>query len=320
MRRRLHFIIIFLIAFTVITGQNAFAFWVWTPKSKTMVNPKFAVKDTPSEQYDWAMRFYKQSEFKRAAEEFERLTEHYPDSDFAPEAQYYAGRANEEEGKYYFAFQNYQKTVENYPYTKRLEEIIQREYAIANIMQTKEEPKLMDLELSLSLERATEMYEKIVKNNPFGEYADKALFKSGECYRRLSKYDKAIESYERIIDDYPESDLLSEAKYQLAYTKYEASLSPEYDQESTDEALAEFQKIANTTAVPGVSEEASEVMQKLRQKKAESTVKIAEFYERQGKFFSAVMYYKDVAGKFPETESGKYAQEKVTKLEKRIKK
>lgn len=312
-------IILISIVFLFFLANTSYAFWIWTPKSKTFINPKFAVKDTPEEQYQWAMHFFKMNEFQRAADEFVRLTSHYPDSDLAPEAQYYAGRSYEELGKYYFAFQNYQKTVDNYPYTDRLEEIIEREYNIANIFQSKETSKLMELELSISLDRAVEVYKKIVENSSFGPYADKSLYQMAECYRRMMKYTEAIEAYEKIVNDYPESKLAPEAKYQLAYTRYEASLDPEYDQESTEEALREFKQISRTTAVPKIAEEAEKLLGELRERKAGSELKVAEFYLKQKQYRSALIYYKEVVGKFPNTQSAKEAEEKIEYIKKRIK-
>ena len=314
-----------LILFTAVviftlTGSVANAFWVWTPKSKKMINPKTAVKDSPREQFDWSMQFFRSGDFKRAAEEFVRLTDSYPDSDLAPDAQYYAARSYEEEGKYLFAYQNYQKAVDKYPYTKRMEDIIRREYNIANIFEQQETAKFMEIELSVSMERAAEIYAQIVKNSPFSTYADKSLYKLGEVLRRMMKYNEAMEAYERLINDYPDSDLLADAKYQLAYTRYEASLSPEYDQETTDEALKEFQQISKTTDVPAIADEAQEMMTELRQKKAASTLKIAEFYDRQGKSQSAILYYKDVVGKFAGTDAAKTAQDRINKLEEKVKK
>ena len=284
-----------------------------------MVNPKYAVKDSPREQWDWAMRFYKDSDFKRAAEEFERLCNNYPDSELAPEAQYYAARSYEEQGKYLFAFENYQKTVENYPYTRRMDEILQRQFNIANIFENKDTAKLMDLELSLSMDRAAEMYGKIVDNSPFGRYAEKALFQQADVYRRMKKYDLAAGSYERIINDYPDSSLVDEAKYQLAYTRYEASLDPEYDQEGTDEALREFKQISKHTPVPSIQKEAEKAMNDLKNRKAASTMKVAQFYEKQHKYKSAVLYYDLIVTKFPESDSAKLAEEKIKVLKKRIK-
>ena len=313
------FILILLAASFIYSASIAEAFWVWTPKTKTMINPKLAVKDSPREQFDWAMRFYRENDFKRASEEFLKLTAYYADSDLAPDAQYYAARSYEEEGKYLFAYQNYQKAIDNYPYTRRMEDIIRREYNIANIFESQETAKIMELELSTSMDRAAMIYKQIVKNAPFSSYADKSLYKLGDVSRRMMKYPDAIEAYERLLNDYPDSDLVPEAKYQLAYTRYEASLAPEYDQESTDEALREFKQISKTASAPAMAEEAAGMMMELKKKKADSTLKIAQFYDRQGKKASAIMYYKDVVAKFSGTDAAKEAEERLTKLEKKVK-
>lgn len=319
MIRKLTIALVIIITILIGIETTSFAFWIWTPKTKTFINPKFIVKDSPQEQYDWAMKFFKENDFKRSADEFVRLTQFYPDSDLAPDAQYFAGRSFEELSKYYFAFKSYQKTVDNYPYTKRMEDIVKREYDIANILQSEPGPKLMDLELSESLLRAVEIYEKIVSNMPFGSYADKSLYKMAECSRRMMKYDDAIDAYERIVNDYPESKLVPESKYQMAYTRYESSLDPEYDQASTEEALEEFEEISRTTAVPAIAKEAKKALVKLKSRKADSINKVAEFYEKRKKYMSAMIYYKEVVAKFSHTSAAMYAKERIEYLKKKIK-
>src|SRR3989338_3628318 len=132
-------IIVFLLSLTAseLSLQAAYGYWIWTPGSKKFINPKYAVKDTPKEQFDWAMNFYSAKDYARAAAEFEKLIKHYEFAEQASEAQYYAGLSYEEQGKYYFAFQAYQKVVEGYPHSKRLEEVIEREFNVGNIYLTK---------------------------------------------------------------------------------------------------------------------------------------------------------------------------------------
>lgn len=320
MRKRSFTTAMFLFAALLSFESTAGAFWIFTPKDKKFVNPKFAVKDTPEEQFEWAMRFYESGDFKRASEEFTRLTDSYKDSDVAPEAQYYAARAYEEQGRYWFAYQSYKKTIDNYPYTRRMDEIIERLYNLANTVENVETAKIMGIELSESMERSAQMYKTIVDSSPFSPYADKSLYKMGDVYRRMRKYNDAIQAYEKIMQDYPESPLVAEARYQLAFTKYEASLDPEYDQESTDQALKEFKEIAATTPVPAMANEADKVLDELRARKAESTLKIAEFYEKQGKYASAIMYYDSVRGKFAGSSAAEHADEKIKNLEGRMKK
>ena len=80
------------------------------------------------------MQFFEGKDYKRAAEEFTRLVTYFGDSDLAPEAQYYAGRSHEEIDRFYPAFSAYQKTIEAYPFTERIDEIIEREYNLGNML------------------------------------------------------------------------------------------------------------------------------------------------------------------------------------------
>lgn len=297
------------------SASQVYAFWVWTPESGRFTNPKHAVKETPQEQYNWAMEFFNRGDFEDAAREFKSLVAEYPDSEYAPDAQYYAGRSYEESGKYYPAFKQYQEVAERYPFSDKLRDVVERQFFIAEMFRQKETPRLMELELSMSLDRAVEIYKKVIGNMPRGEYADKAYLKKAECYRRMHKHREAIDAYSSILDDYPNSDLLDEVKYQRAYTKYEAALASDYDQRSTMEALEEFRKISEEIEAPEVVEEARRKRLELEERKARSDLHTAEFYLRQNRKESALMYLEDIVEKFPDTQAADKAREKIEAVE-----
>ena len=164
------------------------AFWIWTPKTKTLVNPKSASKDTPEKQFEFAMKLYKEKDYKNSAQEFVNLVNAFKDSDLAPGAQYYAGRSYEESGKYYSAFEAYQKVIGVYPFSKRIDEIIEREFSIGTSLYKKHRGTLMGREIMTDLDRASEIFTKVKQNSPFGEYAERAQFMLGECYKKSEQY------------------------------------------------------------------------------------------------------------------------------------
>ncbi|MBM3254518.1 MAG: hypothetical protein FJZ16_09715, partial [Candidatus Omnitrophica bacterium] len=71
--------------------NRGLAYWIWTPESGKWVNPKYAVKDSPEEQFEYAMAYYIAKDYKKSLSEFEKLVRYYPLSRFAPEAQLYIG-------------------------------------------------------------------------------------------------------------------------------------------------------------------------------------------------------------------------------------
>ena len=287
------------------------AFWVWTPKTNKFINAKRTSKDTPTEQFKFAMKFFDEMDYKRAAEEFISLTSSFKDSELAPEAQYYAGRSYEEAGKYYPAFETYQKAIDVYPFTKRIDEIIERQYNLGQILYKKHSGKFMGKEIMTDLERAAEIFEKTKENAPFGEYADNAQFMIGGCYKKSGQYGEAAKAFQKVADEYPKSPLIDKAKYEVAQTTYMASLKSDYDQELTDEAIEEFKKVATKGGDLTISEEAKLTIALLEDKKAASLFKTAEFYERQKRHESAAIYYKEILKKYPRASSSELARERL---------
>jgi len=317
--KKLIFLLILLLTCYIIIPE-AHAFWIWTPKSKKFVNPKYAVKDTPEEQFKWAMKFYEKKDYKRAAEEFTRLGQAFTDSDLAPEAQYYAGVSYEKAGKPYPAYLAYQKTIDIYPFSKRINEIIEKEYDLANMLYKKHSGTFMGKQIMTDLDRAVEIFRKVKENAPFGQYADQAQFMMGECYKKSELYNEAIAAFQRLLDEYPYSKLREKAQYQVAQCTYLASLRADYDQGITDEAIEEFKKIARQKDGLTISEEAKDAIALLEDKKAKSLFRTAEFYERQKHYKSAAIYYGKIVDEYPESSFSALAGKKLDSISKFVKK
>lgn len=302
-----------LLLLPVIAG-TLHAYWVWTPETKKFINPKYAVKDTPKEQYDWAMDFYDQKDYKRAAIEFEKLVKNYEYSEYAAKAQYYAGLSYEDQSKYYIAFQNYQKAVDNFPHIDNIDEIIAREFNIGNIYASKQNPKVLGTDIMTSYDRAIEVYKKVVDNAPFGRMADQAQFKMAQTMKDAGRYDEATIAFQKILDDYPASPLYDKAKYEMANSAYKASLQPAYDQAPTDKALKAFEEFTAGTTDQKLTAEAQETIKRLKNKAAEKSFNTAEFYEQIKRYESAIVYYKDVIDRWPDSASAEVAKVRIEDL------
>ncbi len=298
--------------------RGARCYWLWTPDSKTFINPKYAVKDTPNEQYDWAMSFFTAKDYPRAVAEFEKLVKHYGNSECASEAQYYAGLSYEEQGKYYFAFESYQKVVEEYPHSARLEEVIEREFHIGNIYLAKTHSKLLGSDIMAPIDRAIEIFRKVVENVPYGPYADKAQYRLGLAYKKAEYYEEAIIAFQKLVDEYPQSPLAEKARYELASCAYRASLKPAYDSESTEKAVAAFKDFVEANRDGELEREADETLTRLVDNLAEKLFSIARFYEHQKHYRSALVYYREVLQKYPKSSFATAAAEKVKELLERI--
>jgi outer membrane assembly lipoprotein YfiO len=296
------------------------AYWIWTPQSKRWLNPKYAPKDTPREQYDYGMQFYLAKDYSKAISEFKKLIKAYPQSELAPDAQYYIGRSYEERREYYAAFLAYQKVIDIYPRSELTEEILERQYRIGNLYFTGKKEKLFGVAIISTIDKALEIFDKVVTNSPYGKYADLAQFKIGECYKKDGQFKEAAEAFGKLVSNYPKSLLYEQAKYEAAYCTYKMSLKPNYDQEPTEEAIKEFEDFVKTKDQDRAIKDAQEALIRLQEKKAESLYNTASFYERSKHYGSAVIYYKEIVDTYPNTSFAKKAFGKITELEKRLEK
>lgn len=296
---------------------SAFAYWIWTPKTGKWVNPKTQPKDNPEEQFEYAASLYEAKDYTRAVREFLKLVRHYSKATQAPEAQFYAGQCYEALHRLYHAFQQYKRIVEIYPYSNRFKDAIARAYAIGEALYEGEKVRpFQPVPVALpALDKAVEIFEMIVTQAPYGEYGDKAQFRLGQTYRKLGQYGEALKAFEKLIQDYKQSPLVAEARYNVAFCAKQLSLKPGYDQEATDQAITWFEDFIAHDPGSELLPEAQRSLAQLRGYKAEGLFKVAEFYQRQKKWISAAFYYRRIAADYADTPWASAAIAQLTELE-----
>jgi len=297
-----------------VLSSVANAYWIWTPETKKFINPKYAVKDSPKEQFDWAMSFYSTKDFQRAAAEFEKLAKQYEFSEYASKAQYYVGLCYEDMNKYYLAYQNYQKAIDNFPHIANTEEILAREFAIANLYLSKPGPKVLGTDIMAPLDRAVEIFKKVVENAPYGKFAEESQFKLGEALKKSERYEEAVQAFHKLLEDYPKSKLATQAMYEESHCAYKASLKPAYDAAATDNAIKTFEKFVYKNKDADLAKNADATMKRLKDNVSEKSFRAAEFYEAQGKTQAAIIYYQDVIDTYPDSIFVSKAKAKIEAL------
>ncbi len=297
--------------------SEAQAVWVWTPQTRRWVNPKFAAKDTPKAQMEWALVFFEEKDYTRASKEFIRLVRSYPRSELAPEAQYLVGVSFELMGRVGAAVTAYKQVLEIYPFSARFKDSVEREFSIAEQFFSGKGLELLGPIKMPALDKAIEIYQHVVDHAPYGEYADKAQMRLGECYLRQYRYEEANRAFQRVVDEYPSSPLLEQAKFKVAFCARQLSLKPSYDQSATDEAIGWHEKFIAGHPSSDLVPQAQESLRQLRTIKAEGLAKIAHFYEKQGKPASAAVYYRDIINQYSDTTLAPQAVAKMKEFEQR---
>ena len=312
-------ILLTMLVFFGLSAGAAYPYWIWTPKTNKFVNPKSEVKPTPKEQFDFAKGFYDQKKYEDAKREFARLVKSYPKSFEAAEGQYYLGLSEEAEGNLYEAFLAYQKVIDKYPFSERIQEIIEREYKIGESFMGGYKRKAMGVPLPVE-NPAIEVFTKVVEDSTYGPLAAKSQYKLGLVLKSLVRYYEAEEAFNKVVTNYPDSEWAAAAKFQIASCRAAVSRGPEYDQGSAKEARDQFEAFVKDHPDAVLSQEAEKNIEQLQEKEAEGNFNIAKFYEKQGKYNSATVYYQDIIDRYPDSPWAAKSAEKLKALEDKGKK
>jgi outer membrane assembly lipoprotein YfiO len=309
---------IFILFFILFPLINTYPFWIWSPKQKKWKNPKHSALVTPYLQCRKALKYFKKKNYDLAYKEFKKLIIHYPDSEDAAEGQYFIGRCLEELKKPYQAFLEYDKLITSYPNSKRINEAVERMYKIGEYFLQRRPKKWMGISVYDFVEHpAIEIFRKIVEKSPYSPYASKSLYNLGVLLFQLQRFEEAKDAFQKLIDDYPDSQWVEPAKYYLAVATSEGSFGYEYDSSSVKEATKKLEEFLERNPQAKISYQAKEYLKELKDMQAKKEFEIASFYEKQKKIKSAIFYYRLILKNYPETEFAQKAKQKLKELKKK---
>jgi outer membrane protein assembly factor BamD len=295
----------------------AFAAWIWTPQTNRWINPKYAVRDTPVEQLSFALDYFNNKDYEPAIRELQKLIKHYPKAREAAEAQFYLGSALEQQGKLREAFAAYQRVIDQYPFSERAAEIVPLQFAIGEKLLEGEEGRGLWGMVTGDSDEVVKIFEAVIRNDPYGPLAPEAQYRIGLYLLENQSYLEAKDELLKVINNYPDSDRVRAAEFQIAYADSQRSAAPQYEQEVTKTALEGFEDYLRRHPGSDLSPKAREKISRLRDKEAENHFMIAQFYEKQKNFSAAKIYFQVVLDGYQDTPWARKALEKIRDLNKK---
>lgn len=253
-----------------------------------------------------------------------RVVKVWPLSDFAPQAQFIVGQCYEAKGQDERAFKEYQRLIEIYPKAINYDDVLKRQYEIANRFLAGQWFRLWQyIPFFPSMEKTAGLYDKIVKNGPYSSIAPQAQLKIGEARERQSNYPDAAKAYELAADRYNDrTEIAADALFKQGLAYHKQAATAEYDQNTAAQAIAVFTDFMtlypNDARVP----EAQKIISLLRTEQARGSFEIAKYYEHNKKWLGARVYYNEVISLLLSEPNSPYAveaRERLDELNKHLK-
>jgi len=297
---------------TLVPGEG----WFYEPYGATTQWMRSRAKD----QLDVAEQAFKDGDYKLALHAAHRVLNLWPLSDSAPRAEFLVGQCLEQSRHDEAAFKAYQTIIEKYPRSESYNDILGRQYAIANRFLDGEWFRLWNtIPLYPSMDETAKLFDKIINNGPFSTVAPHAQMSIGAAREKQKDYDAAAKAYETAADRYRDQPLIAaDALYRegLAYQKQAATA--EYDQSMAGKAIATYTDFM--TFYPD-DKRVPEVQQAIAVMKAEQVrgnYKIAQYYEKTKRWAGAVVYYNEVLQLDPNSPYAEPARLHITFLTPRL--
>ncbi|MBU0469479.1 MAG: outer membrane protein assembly factor BamD [Candidatus Omnitrophica bacterium] len=282
------------------------------------MNPKYSVKETPSEQLEFSLGFYEEKSYEEAIKEFKKLIKNYPRAREAPEAQYYISKCYEDQEKLFSAFKGYQVVIDKYPFSERSPEIIKKQFDIGiKLLEGSGDKGFLKKTFADDSYDVVEVFRTVIKNAPYGEYAAPSQYKIGLYLSEKKLYQESRDEFEKVINDYPDSEWAKASKYQIAMSDALRSTEAQYDQKVTEAAVEGLKDFMSDYPGADLSEKAKEEIRGLREKEAENAFLVAEFYEKQKNYKAAKIYYQSIVNDYKGSIWSSKALERIREVSKK---
>jgi outer membrane protein assembly factor BamD (BamD/ComL family) len=278
------------------------------------------IRGRAKDQLQVAQEAFEEKDYKAAMRAAKRTVKQWPLSDYAPDAQYIMGRSYEERHSDEKAFKEYQKLIEKYPKYAKYDEVLKRQYEIANRYLGGQWFKLWGIvPLYPSMDKTAEMYQKLIKNGPYSEVAAQAQMDIGTAREKQEDFGEAVKAYEKAADRYNDRPVVAaDALYKAGLAHQKQAKTAEYDQSAAASAIAvltDFMALyPDDPRVP----DAQKIIEELRTEQARGSFKVAKFYEKAKRYAGALVYYNEVVLRDPNSEYAAEAKERIEVLKARL--
>jgi len=248
------------------------------------------------DQMDVAQAAFDKRDYRLSLKAARHLVKTWPLSDYAPRAQYLAGRCYEAKHNDEKAFNQYQKILEKYPKSENVKEVLERQYEIAGRFLKGQRFKLWGyIPTFPSMDRTAGMFDKIVKSGPYSDVAPHAQLRIGAAREKQSQYPEAVKAYESAADRYHDRPpIAADAVYRAGIVYQKQAKTAEYDQSVAGQAIAQFTDFVTLYPDDRRVPEAQKNMTALKVEQARGNFETAKYYEKRSKWSGALVYYNEV--------------------------
>jgi len=151
----------------------------------------------------------------------------------------------------------------------------------------------------VSYDKAIEKFQSIIDNYPYSDYEQKALLKIADAYFDDKRYEEALAYYQDFADLHPNHEQVPYTLLRAAECHFNQIESIDRDQTSTHLATEALETLIRSHPYAEETRRGEEMMVHLRTRLALNMLHIADFYLDRTQWQSAAVRYRRVLDEYP---------------------
>ena len=153
---------------------------------------------------------------------------------------------------------------------------------------------------------------KWIAQNPYSDWARKALMMSAYAYYQAQKYDDCINAAKRYVTLHPGSPDAAYAQYLIGASYYDQILDINHDQARADKAIGALEEVVRKYPDTEYALNAKKKIDMARDQLAGKEMEIGRFYMKKRDFTGAINRFKVVVTQYQTTREVEEALERLT--------
>ncbi len=275
-----------------------------------MVEP---VEGTSAGELGIIRQHFAEGRHKKAVKAAKKFLKRYPSSPGREEVMMLAGQGQFERGRYYQAFEWFEKQLIAYPAGQYFQRSLKRQYEIAEAFLTGKKRIIGPLRLKATGEGLDILF-RIAEHAPGSQLAQEALLRIGDYHYARRAWGEATEAYDQFLKLYGKSPHAPHAMLQAARASLSNFRGFAYDDTPLLEAEQRFRFLMERFPRTGEVAGAPKILANIMEMKAHKRYKEAEFYERTGRRRAAEAAYKRLIAESPISRWAYKAQQDLDRL------
>lgn len=148
--------------------------------------------------------------------------------------------------------------------------------------------------------QAIELFQEVIDNYPYSEYATLAELRIADIHFDQENYEEALSYYQDFVELHPNHPRVPYAIYRNGLCAFEQMSEPDRDQTTTYDAIAQFEVLLDRYPDWDEASLARQMLQRARDQLVRRDVLVGDFYMTQGDYYAALRRYRRSLRDYPQ--------------------